>query len=177
MIKSTNIKSRKPFIKPALLGLTLAFALFASNASASSVKVQGGGIAVFDDDVVFDSDLEDTDGSAFGVNVVINDDGSVTGHLRFLMVGRTDFDGLGPQVMHNPVSGAEVNADGSVTIYSKGLLHNWKGQFLEAEIVLVVTPGGAGVGTIQATFTIPAFGLYDAPFPVQTLVSGQVKIR
>src|SRR5688572_6127103 len=149
MIKSTNLKSRKPFLKPALLGLTLAVALFASNAWASPVKVQGGGIAVFDDDVVFDSDLEDTDGSAFGFNVVIGEDGSVTGHCRYLMVGLTDFDGLGPQVSHNPVTDAWVNADGSVTLFSKGLLHNWKGQFFEAEVLLTITAGGAGVGTIQ----------------------------
>ncbi len=164
-------------IKPALLGLTLATALLASNAWAGPVRIQGGGIAVFNDDVVFDSDLEDTDGSAFGFNVVIADDGSVTGHLRYMMVGRTDFDGLGPQVMHNPVSDAKVNADGSITIYSKGLLHNWKGQFHEAEIALTITAGGPGVGTIQATSTIPAFGLFNAPFPLQTLVSGQIEIR
>jgi hypothetical protein len=182
MTKTKNMKSRKPvFIKPALLGLSLALALLASNASAgaaqSGVKVQGGGIALFDDDVEFDSDLEDTDGSAFGFNVVIGEDGSVTGDCRYLMVGLTDFDGLGPQVSHNPVTDAWVNADGSVTLFSKGLLHNWKGQLFEAEVILTITAGGAGIGTIQATFTIPAFGLDHVPFPVQTVISGQIKIR
>jgi hypothetical protein len=168
-------------MKPAFLGLSLAVALLASNAWAdpaqNGIKVQGGGIALFDDDVVFDSDLEDTDGSAFGFNVVIGHDGSVTGDCRYLMVGRTDFDGLGPQVSHNPVTDAWVNPDGSVTLFAKGLLHNWKGQFFEAEVLLTITAGGAGVGTIQATFTIPAFGLDHVPFPVQTLISGQIKIR
>lgn len=173
---------KKPVLmKSALLGLSLAFALLASNAWAdaaqSDIKVQGSGIALFDDDVVFDSDLEDTDGSAFGFNVVIGEDGSVTGDCRYLMVGRTDFDGLGPQVSNNPVTDAWANADGSVTLFSKGLLHNWKGQFFEAEVFLTITAGGSGVGTIQATFTIPAFGLDHVPFPVQTLISGQIKIR
>ena len=167
-------------MKRALLGLSVAVALLASNTGAgaaqSAMNVQGGGIAVFDEDVVFDSDLEDTDGSGFGFNVVIADDGSVKGDCRYAMAGRTDFDGLGPQVMHNPVSDGWVNADGSVTLYSKGLLHTWKGQALDAEVLLTITAGGAGVGTIQATFTIPGYGLDHVPFPVQTLISGQIQI-
>ena len=93
------------------------------------------------------------------------------------MAGRTDFDGMGPQVMHNPVTEARVNADGSATLFSKGSLRTWKGQVFDVEMLVTVTAGGAGVGTIQVTFTIPAYGLFDAPFAVQTLVSGQVKIR
>jgi len=167
-------------IKPALLGLSLAVALLASNAwadEASAVRVQGGGIALFDADVPFDSDLEDRDGSAFAFNVIIGNDGSVKGDCQYVMAGRTDFDGLGPQVVHNPVTDAWVNLDGSVTLYSEGSLRTWKGQVFDVEMLVTVTAGGAGVGTIQVTFTIPAYGLFDAPFPVQTLASGQVTIR
>jgi hypothetical protein len=182
MIKTINMNSRKHApVKPALLGLSIVVALLASNsfvdAAQGAVRVQGGGIAVFDDDVVFDSDLDDTDGSAFGFNVVVGDDGSITGDCRYVMAGRTDFDGLGPQVMHAPVTDARVNADGSVTLYSKGLLHTWKGLSFDAEVLLTVVAGGAGAGTIQATFTIPAYGLDHVSFPIQTLISGQVKIH
>ena len=169
-------------MKQALLGLSLAVVLSASNAWAGSRpsaihQVQGGGIALFDADFPFDSDLEDRDGSVFAFNVTIGNDGSVKGDCQYVMAGRTDFDGMGPQVMHNPVTSARVNADGSVTFYSKGLLRTWKGQALDVEMLVTVTAGGAGVGTIQVTFTIPAYGLDHAPFPVQTLASGQVKIR
>ena len=46
------------------------------------------------------------------------------------MAGRTDFDGMGPQVMHNPVTDARVNADGSVTLYSKGFIAHLEGSGL-----------------------------------------------
>ncbi len=162
-------------MKQALLGLSLAVALSASNARAGSPasaihQVQGGGIALFA--VPFDLD-PDRDGSAFAFNVKIGNDGSVQGECQYVMAGRTDFDGLGPQVMHAPVTAVWENADGSVTLYSKGLLHNWKGQFFDSEVLLTVVAGGAGAGTIQITFINPPFGA----FPVQTLVSGRVNIR
>ena len=169
-------------MKQALLGLSLAVALSASNVWAGSPPsaihhVQGGGIALFDADVPFDSDLEDRDGSAFAFNVMIGDDGSVKGDCQYVMAGRTDFDGLGPQVMHNPVTAASMNADGSVTLTSEGSLRTWKGQVFYVKMIVTVTAGGAGVGTIQVAFTIPDYGLFDAPFPVQTLASGQIKIN
>ena len=67
-------------MKSALLVISLAVALLASNAWARSAprvihQIQGGGIALFDADVPFDSDLEDRDGSAFAFNVTIGEDG------------------------------------------------------------------------------------------------------
>ena len=102
------------------------------------------GIALFDADVPFDSDLEDRDGSAFAFDVIIGNDGSVKGDCQYVMAGRTDFDGLGPQVMHNPVTDAWVNLDGSVTLYSEGSLRTWKGQVFDVEMLVTVTAGGAG---------------------------------
>ena len=147
-----------------------------AESAPSAIKVQGGGIALFDESFNFDSD-PDRDGSAFSFSVVIWEDGSFKGNLLYVMAGRTDLEGLGPQVMQCPLSDAKVNLDGSITLSSEGVLQVWKGGFLPAKLSLKVTAGGAGVGTIQATFTIPAYGLDHATFPVQTLSSGQVKIR
>lgn len=167
-------------LNKALLACSLGAALLASTARAEAepgaIKVQGGGIALFDKSFNFDSD-PDRDGSAFSFNVVIWADGSFKGNLLYVMAGGTDLDGLGPQVMQCPVSDARVNPDGSVTLSSEGVLQVWKGGFLPATLSMKVTAGGAGVGTIQATFTIPAYGLNHAPFPVQTVSSGQVRIR
>jgi hypothetical protein len=167
-------------IRPTLLGLSLVFGLWApiarAEAAHGATHVQGGGIALFDESFNFDSDA-DRDGSAFSFNVVIWADGSFQGNLLYVMAGRTDLDGFGPQVMQCAVSDAKVNPDGSVTLSSEGVLQVWKGGFLPAELSLTVTAGGAGVGTIQATFTIPAYGLDHAEFPVQTVISGQVRIR
>lgn len=169
-------------VKQTLLAFSLGATLLASNAWADrapdALKVQGGGIALFDENFNFDSD-PDVDGSVFSFNVRIWADGSVKGNLLWVMAGYTDLDGAGPQVMQGPVSDAQVNLDGSVTLATEGVLQNWKGEFLPAKLSLNVTAGGPGVGTIQAKFTIPAFGMDDpgVDFPVQTLVSGQIKIR
>ena len=141
-----------------------------------AVSVSGGGIAVFDSAFQIDAD-PDTDGSKFGLNFVIGTDGTVEGDFRYLMTGNVDFDGLGPQVMHGTVTDANRNEDGTVTFYSQGFLHNWKGQFLEASVWITVKAGGAGVGTLQATFNIPAFSPNPIAFNVQTVTSGQIKIR
>jgi hypothetical protein len=167
-------------VKAALLVCSLGATLLASTAraesAASATQVRGGGIALFDESFNFDSD-PDRDGSAFSFNVVIWADGSFKGNLLYVMAGGTDLDGLGPQVMQCPVTDAKLNPDGSVTLSSEGVLQVWKGGFLPATLSLQVTAGGAGVGTIQATFTIPAYGLDHALFPVQTVSSGQVRIR
>lgn len=169
-------------VKQTLLALSLGATLLAFNAWAEPapdpIKVQGGGIALFDESFNFDAD-PDMDGSVFSFNVRIWEDGSFKGNLLWVMAGYTDLDGAGPQVMQGPVSGALVNLDGSVTLDTEGVLQNRKGEFLPAKLSLNVTAGGPGVGTIQAKFTIPAFGMDDpgVDFPLQTLVSGQIKIR
>jgi hypothetical protein len=174
----TSLKHVKQALLVCSLGATLLASIARAESAPGSIRVQGGGIALFDESFNFDSD-PDRDGSAFSFNVVIGADGAFRGNLLYVMAGRTDLDGAGPQVMQCPVSDAQVNPDGSVTLSSEGVLQTWKGGFLPAKLALTVTAGGAGVGTIQAKFTIPAYGLYDpgVDFAVQTLVSGQIKIR
>jgi hypothetical protein len=140
------------------------------------VRVSGSGIAVFEPDFQTDLPDADIDGSLFGFNVVMGENGAADGNCRFQMAGVMDLAGAGPQVLQATVTGAVLNGDGTVTLSSEGYVHNWKGVFYAGSFKFTVGAGGAGVGTFQATIHVPEWG-DEFSFPVQTVISGQIKIR
>lgn len=109
----------------------------------AAVRVQGAGLAFFDEGVQWDSNLNDADGSVFGFNAIISDDGSASGQCQFLMAGLTDNEGYGPQVLTGKITEGMVKPDGTVTFYATGYLRNWKGLLFKTSMLVTVTPGGA----------------------------------
>jgi hypothetical protein len=158
-----------------LAAISMAFTALPASA-LDSVRVSGSGIAVFDPDFQVDLPDEDIDGSKFGFNVVMGENGAANGNCRFLMTGCMDFAGAGPQVLQATVTRAVLNGDSTVTISSEGYIHNWKGVFYAGSFKFIVGAGGAGVGTFQATFNVPDWG-DEFSFPVQTVIRGQIQIR
>jgi hypothetical protein len=140
------------------------------------VRVSGSGIAVFEPDFQLDLPDEDIDGSQFGLNVVLGENGVATGHCSYRMAGCMDFAGAGPQVLLATVTAAVLNGDGTVTIWSEGYIHNWRGAFYTGAFKFTVGAGGAGVGTFQGTFNVPDWGA-EFSFPVETVIRGQIQIR
>ena len=165
----------KEFLLATVAAAAIWFTTLPASAS-DSVRVCGSGIAVFDPDFQVDLPDEDIDGSKFGFNVVMGENGTANGNCRFLMTGCMDLAGAGPQVLQATVTGAVLNGDGTVTISSAGYIHNWKGMFYGGSFKFTVGAGGAGVGTFQATIHVPEWG-DEFSFPVQTLISGQSQIR
>ena len=88
--------------------------------------------------------------------------------------------------VQGPVSGGDVNGDGSVTFSGVGTVNLGNGTiFGGIPFAVTVTAGGPGVGTLQLTVigafdgvpgdTLPGNGNYD--LPVETVASGRIKIH
>jgi hypothetical protein len=146
--------------------------------------VTGGGTGTFDADL--DGDGE-SDGSQFGMGIIIHTDGSAQGHFLCLMAGRSDILGLLLMAVQGQVTEGNVNPDGSVTFSGDdGAVNLGNGTiFRGVPFEVVVTAGGPGIGKLQLT-VIGAFdgvpgdtdignGNYD--LPVETVHSGLIKIH
>ena len=183
----------------AALGLTACAApgdVFAPRAAISSdraaaspapaVRVMGGGTTTFGADLDGDGDV---DGSHFGFAAVIAGDGSAQGHFTCLMAGNANFLGLHVMAVQGPVtSGSPDGLSFSGTATVKVLNAAGPGvqsTFRDIPFVVAVTPGGAGVATLQLTVlgafdgvagdVAPANGNYD--LARETLTTGQITIH
>ena len=189
----------RPAIVAAALGLAACAAPgdgFAPRAALSSdlaaaplahaVRVMGGGTTTFGADLDGDGDV---DGSHFGFAAVIAGDGSAQGHFTCLMAGNANFLGLHVMAVQGPVtSGSPDGLSFSGTATVKVLNAAGPGvqsTFRDIPFVVAVTPGGAGVATLQLTVlgafdgvagdVAPANGNYD--LAMETLTTGQITIH
>src|SRR5438094_10144711 len=119
---------------------------------AHAIQVTGGGTTTFGADLGGDGDV---DASHFGFAAVIAGDGSAQGHFTCLMAGNADFLGLHLMAVQGPVtSGAPDGRRFSGTATVKVLNAAGPGvqsTFRDIPFVVAVTPGGAGVATLQIT--------------------------
>jgi len=153
---------------------------------AHAVQVTGGGTTTFGADLDGDGDV---DGSHFGFAAVIAGDGSARGHFTCLMAGNANFLGLHLMAVQGPVtSGSPDGLSFSGTATVKVLNAAGPGvqsTFRDIPFVVAVTPGGAGVATLQLTVlgafdgvagdVAPANGNYD--LAMETLTTGQITIH
>jgi hypothetical protein len=156
--------------------------------AAAPVHITGGGTGTFLADLDLDGDI---DGSQFGFAVVLLG-GSAQGHFECLMAGRSDILGLGlmaveAKITDGWVNGGSATFSGTATILlTRSTLPGVpEGKFTEVPIVVIVTPGGPGVGTLQLTVlglfdgapgdTNPGNGDYD--LAVETVASGGIKVH
>ena len=151
-----------------------------------TVQVTGGGTTTFGADLDGDGDV---DASHFGFAAVIAGDGSAQGDFTCLMAGNANFLGLRLMAVQGPVtSGAQDGRSFSGTATVKVLNAFGPGvqsTFRDVPFVVAVTPGGAGVATLQLT----VFGVFDgvpgdvAPgnhnydLAKETLTTGQITIH
>ncbi len=154
--------------------------------SALSVQVTGGGSTTFGADLDGDGDV---DGSHFGFAAVIAGDGSARGHFTCLMAGNANFLGLRLMAVQGPVTSGALDGrrfSGTATVkvlnaFGPGV----QSTFRDIPFVVAVTPGGAGVATLQLTVlgafdgvagdVAPANGNYD--LARETLTTGQITIH
>jgi hypothetical protein len=133
-------------------------------AAGAPTHVDGGGTAAGPDT-----------SSQFGMGVTIAGDGSVSGHFNCVMAGRSAMPGLSDMTVRGSVMWASVTS-GSVTFGGTGTLNMKFAQSGERETMTVaysvmVTPGGAGVGTLALTVPAAAFAM------AETVSSGQISIH
>ena len=158
----------------------------AAELGTHTVQVTGGGSTTFGADLDGDGDV---DGSHFGFAAVIMGDGSARGHFTCLMAGNANFLGLHLMAVQGPVtSGSPDGLSFSGTATVKVLNAAGPGvqsTFRDIPFVVAVTPGGAGVATLQLTVlgafdgvagdVAPANGNYD--LARETLTTGQITIH
>jgi hypothetical protein len=159
----------------ALVGVEAAWAV-------PPMRVTGGGTGTFDADLDGDGDL---DGSAFGLGVVLSAGGLAEGHFQCLMAGRSDILGLHLMQVAGRVDSGHTNPDGSASFSGTATVNLGGGEIIPGiPFTVMVTPGGAGVGTLQLTVigafdgapgdVSPGNGNYD--LPVETVRSGGVRV-
>ena len=179
------MKLRRMLIAAAAwLAVALVSLSFAPAAAVERTTVAGGGQSTFEADLDGDGDI---DGSYFGVAVEVRG-GSSEGHFVCAMWGNTDILGLALMAVEGPITEAELNDDGSVTLRGVGTvdLGQGKGELLtNVPFEVTLTEGGPDEGTLRLTVigafdgvpgdTIPGNDNYD--LPVETLVSGFVEMR
>lgn len=148
------------------------------------VHVTGGGAGTFRADL--DSDL-DSDGSRFGMGVVILGGGSAKGHFECLMAGDSDILGLPLMAVEGKVTSgsADVSA-GMATFAGLAAVNLANGTiFRDVPFQVTVTQGGPGVGTLRLTVIgvfdlvpgdqVPGNGNYD--LPNEWVDTGQISIH
>jgi len=158
----------------------------ATTLATHTVQVTGGGTTTFGADLDGDGDV---DGSHFGFAAVIAGDGSAHGHFTCLMAGNANFLGLRVMAVQGPVTSGTPDGRsfrGTATVkvlnaFGPGV----QSIFRDIPFAVVVTPGRAGVATLQLT----VFGAFDgvpgdvAPgnhnydLAKETLTTGQITIH
>ena len=153
---------------------------------AQAVRITGGGTTTFGADLDGDGDI---DGSHFGFAAVIAGDGSAHGDFTCLMAGNANFLGLRLMAVQGPVTSGTPDGRsfrGTATVkvlnaFGPGV----QSIFRDIPFAVAVTPGGAGVATLQLT----VLGVFDGvPGDVatgngnydlarETLTTGQIKIH
>jgi hypothetical protein len=113
--------------------------------------------------------------SQFGFGITGGSGDSVSGHFNCLMAGRSAMTEMGLSLMSvkGPVTDATITADG-VTFGGVGAVvmnstQSSKPETLSAPYSVIVTPGGAGQGTL----TLMVAGFVFA----ETLTSGQISLH
>ena len=153
---------------------------------AHAVQVTGGGTTTFGADLDGDGDV---DGSHFGFAAVIAGDGSARGHFTCLMAGNANFLRLHLMAVQGPVTSGSPNGlsfSGTATVKVLNAAGpGVQSTFRDIPFVVAVTPGGAGVATLQLTVlgafdgvagdVAPANGNYD--LARETLTTGQITIH
>lgn len=131
-------------------------------ANTTEVKVSGGGTASFD---FFDG------GTIFSVQAQIDEDG-VTGHFNCAIPGIV-------VIIGDDLVEAEVNEDGSVTLY--GYAHGWDvavGVFTDMPFAVRLWAGGPGVGRFIYDDPVvgPSGGVDLNEGDHETVESGHIRI-
>ena len=165
--------------------LTAMLVLVLSSTTASAVgrtTINGGGTGTFNADLDNDGDI---DGSHFGLGVTVLGAGEARGHFGCLMAGNADILGLPLMAVEGNVTSGSATA-ASATFGGIATVNLGNGTiFRGVPFTVTVTPGEAGVGTLQLTVigafdgvpgdTSPGNGNYD--LPKETVASGQIDMR
>ncbi len=175
---------RNHFCPPHLmlaLAAGLSLCLSANLHAGPPRQVTGGGSGTFGADLDGDGEI---DGSHFGIGVLI-ENGSASGHFECLMAGNADILGLPLMAVEGKVTEGFVE-EGSATFSGVATVNLAYGQiFRGVHFTVTVTPGEAGVGTLQLSVIgvfdgvagdqVPGNGNYD--LPVETVATGEMRIE
>lgn len=146
-------------------------------------RITGGGTGTFSADLDGDGD---TDGSHFGMGVVILEGGAAKGHFECLMAGNADILGLPLMAVEGEVTSGAVNLPlGTASFAGQATVSLGNaGRFTNVSFQVRVSGGGPGTGTLQLT-VIGAFegvpgdevsgnGNYD--LPPEVVATGQIRL-
>ena len=127
-----------------------------SAAAPHSVQATGGGTTTFGQDLDGNGAINL---SHFGFTAVIASDGSAHGHFMCLMAGNAEILGLKLMSVQGPVTFGRADGTGfGGTATVKVFAGNGQNSvFANVPYSVVVTPGGAGVGTLKMT----VYGVFD----------------
>ena len=157
-----------------------------SAAARRSVQTTGGGTTSFGQDLDGNGAINL---SHLGFTAVIASDGSAHGHFMCLMAGNAEILGLKLMAVEGPVTFGSVDGTqfgGTAGIKVFHAFGNGRESTIEnVAYSVVVTPGGAGVGTLAMTVygvfdgvagdVVPGNGNYD--LAKETLRSGRITIH
>ena len=155
---------KRLFILSAALLMTAA--LFASPAAAAGPAVaNGGGRGTLDGTNPF---------SQFGFGITRTADGTVRGYFNCLMAGASEFPGFDLMAVRGRVTTVAVSGSGSAaTFEGAGMFQTGNLGKQPATFRVVVTEGGAGVGTLQLTLLTP----FVFPLETETVLNGVIAIH
>ena len=129
-----------------------------SAAARRSVQTTGGGTTSFGQDLDGNGAINL---SHLGFTAVIASDGSAHGHFMCLMAGNAEILGLKLMAVQGPVTFGSPDGTtfgGTATVKVFHAFGNGRESIIEnVPYSVVVTPGGAGVGTLAMT----VYGLFD----------------
>jgi hypothetical protein len=155
-----------------------------SAAAPRGVQTTGGGTTTFGQDLDGNGAINL---SHFGFTAVIASDGSAQGHFMCLMAGNAEILGLKLMAVQGPVTfgsadGTSFGGTATVKVFGG---NGQNSAFANVPYSVVVTPGGAGVGTLQMTVSgvfdgvagdgVIGNGNYD--LAKETLRSGRITIH